>query len=263
LDFLEKYGPWALVAGAAEGIGAAFSELLAQKGMNLLLVDMSEERLALSGSRLRQEYKVETREIVVDLVREDSWKICLAASETVGCRLMVYVAAFSKIKPFLASTQDEIDRYINVNARTPLKLIHGFAGHLVSENKSGGIILVSSLAGLLGPPLVAPYAATKAFLIRLAESLSGEFSEVSVDITVCCAGITKTPAYVANTPERTQRKFRAADPSLVAGCAIKNLGKRTVCIPGWKNRFSIFILLRILPRSLAVKIMAKTMKKMY
>lgn len=256
-------GCWALIAGAADGIGAAFSELLAQKQMNLLLVDIDEDKLASLAARLRLKYQIKTRELIIDLMHEDAWRICLNATREVDCPLLVYVAAYSKVKPFLETARDEIDRYIGVNALTPLKLVHGFAGQLVSENKSGGIVLVSSLAGLLGPPLVAPYAATKAFLIRLAESLAGEFSERSVDIIVCCAGLTRTPTYLANTPLKSRRKYPAAESLTVAECALKNLGKKTVCIPGWKNRLSWFILLKILPRSIALKILAGTMKKMY
>jgi len=252
-----------LIAGAAEGIGYAFSEVIAGKGLNLVMIDYSLDLLQKAADKIRSEYPVEVRMINIDLNLPEASEFLLQSTEDINCRLLIYVAAYSKVKPFLANSKEELDTYVGVNGRTPVQLIHGFATRLNAKEISGGILLLSSLAGLLGPPLVAPYAATKGFQIRLAESLSSEFKGVNIDITACCAGLTSTPTYHANTPERTRNKIKPMDPIRVAEYALRNLGRKTVCIPGWKNRFNYFMLLHLFPRSISLKILAKTMGKMY
>ena len=213
--------------------------------------------------KVREEYGIEVRQIHIDLAKPDATDLLLQSISDLDCRLLIYVAAYSKVKPFLSSEKEELDKYININSRTPIQLVHGFAGRLRAQNSPGGILLVSSLAGLLGPPLVAPYAATKGFLIRLAESLSTEFKPLNIDISVCCAGLTYTPTYKANTPEPTRKRLKPMDPIRMADYAIKQLGRKSVCIPGWKNRFNFFLLLRLLPQSVSLKILGRTMKRMY
>lgn len=261
--FRERYGEWAMIAGAAEGIGGAFSEMLAQLGINLVMVDNNLDSMKQLSEKIRGEQNVEIRLINIDLALPEASDLLLQSTIDIDCRLLLYVAAYSKVKPFLSSKKAELDTYIGLNNRTPIQLIHGFADRLNVKKRSGGIILISSLAGLLGPPLVAPYAATKGFLISLAESLSTEFKPLNIDITVCCAGLTSTPTYLENTPDKTRKKLNPMAPGEVAEYAIRHLGKKTICIPGWKNRMNYFILLRLLPHSISMKIMAKTMKNMY
>lgn len=262
-QFKERYGEWGLIAGAAEGIGAGFSTLLAQRGVNIVMVDNDLEAMQRLKDKIQTDWSVEVRQIHLDLALPDTSDFLLQSTADLDCRMLIYVAAFSKVKPFLSNNKEELDRYIGVNTRTPVQLVHGFASQLKRKNRPGGIILVSSLAGLLGPPLVAPYAATKGFLIRLAESLSAEFSPLDISISACCAGLTSTPTYLENTPERTRKKVKPENPVRVAEYALRQLGRKTVCIPGWKNRFNYFLLLRLLPRFIAMRILGRTMKAMY
>lgn len=261
--FRERYGEWALVAGAAEGLGEAFSQALARMGMNLILADNNTDKLNGTALRISRAMNVQVRQVPLDLSFPEAPASILESMKEPDCRLLVYVAAYSSVKPFLSSSKEELDRYLSVNNRTPLHLVHGFAQKVRATGRSGGIILISSLAGLLGPPLVTPYAATKGFLIRLAESLYTEWKPLEIDVLACCAGLTHTPTYLANTPERTRNKSRAMNPSAVAGYAIRQIGKKAVCIPGWKNRLNFRLLLRLLPHALSLKIMGKTMNRMY
>jgi hypothetical protein len=261
--FKNRYGDWALIAGAAEGIGAAFTTLIAQRGMNIVMVDNNLPAMQHLAAAIKETMKVDIRQVHLDLSLSEAPDVLVRSVADLDCRLLVYVAAYSKVNPFLSMEPEQLERYIHVNSRTPMLLVHRFAGRLNQEKKPGGILLISSLAGLLGPPLVTPYAATKGFLIRLAESLSSEFTPLNIDITACCAGLTATPTYQENTPERTRNKENPMEPILLADYALRQLGKKAVCIAGWKNRFNFFLLLRILPHAVSLKIMGKTMKKMY
>ena len=261
--FLERYGEWALIAGAAEGVGAGFSEILAQKGMNLVMADVRETPLHELADKLRTSQGIQVIEIRQDLSEENAAENCLNRIKEVDCRLLVYVPAYSRVKSFYHHSHEELDKYIDLNARTPLQIVHAFVNHLKGSHKGGGIILMSSLAGITGSKYISPYAATKAFNILLSTSLFFELKEKGVDILACCAGPTDTPGLRSSEPQMKGSWPGVSDPLDVARHAVKNLGRKPVCIPGWKNRFSSFILTRFLSRKQAVKIVCDSMEKIY
>ena len=261
-DFIERYGGWALVAGAADGIGAAFSEALARKGVNLLMADKNAELLEEVSCRLESSYKIRTATLCVDLSSKDAWKNCMNAMGDFDCRLLVYVPAYSPVRPFLANDENDMDLFLDLNCRTPLQLCLAF-GRRVKHERSSGILLLSSLAGLIAPVYSAAYAGTKAFNILLAESLNAEFREHSMDVTVCCAGITSTATFWSGNPEKKELKSGIMEPGEVARYALKSLGKKAICIPGWKNRLIYFFLTRVIPRKVAVRLVNRAMHKIY
>jgi hypothetical protein len=262
-DFLKRFGQWGMVAGAAEGIGAAYCEELAKRGMNVIMVDVKEPEMASLAKKLEISYKVHIQTVGIDLAQKDAPEKCMAAMVGLDCRLLVYNAAYSRVKPFIAASPDELDLYINVNTRTPEHLVYLFAHKLKNEHQSGGILLMSSLAGIWGSRLVAAYSATKAFNMRLAEALSFEFRPYQIDISACCAGATATPGYLGTNPAKGFPGPNVMQPGRVAAIAMKKLGKKTIIIPGFANRFNYFLLTRILPRSLSVKLVNKVMIKTY
>lgn len=187
----------------------------------------------------------------------------MEATTDLECRLLVYNAAYSLIKPFSSIKDHELDNFCEINVSTQLKLVHAFSNHLLENKQAGGIIMMSSLAGLLGMQLVAPYAATKAFAWNLAEALHHELKPHNIDVMACIAGATSTPAYLKTDPQYGKIKPQVMDPEAVAEAALKKLGKKTLFIPGFSNRMNYFILTRLLPRKLASRIANNTMKKMY
>jgi len=250
------------VAGAAEGIGKAFSVILARQGQHLVMVDHHAEALTDLTSEIEGKYGVKTISLCLDLAGENAPGKCMEAIQNLDCRMMIYVPAFSKVRSFLSNSQEDLDRFIHLNCRAPMQLVHAFASHIEGRGP-GGIILMSSLAGLIGPQFVAPYAGTRAFNIVLAEALFHEFSAKSIDILACCAGITSTPTYLASLPDKAANIPGILDAETVAAFALHQLGKKAICIPGWKNRFSYFILTRILSRKQASALVSKAMRKMY
>jgi uncharacterized protein len=260
-SFKECYGTWALVAGAAEGIGEAFTLALAKKGMNLVMVDIKPDSLSELSSRLQEKYLITTKQIVKDLSDPDAAVVCMNLIRDLDCRLLVYVPAYSPVKRFLDNSQEELDRYINLNSRTPLHFVHLFTAHL-RKLKGGGMLLMSSLAGLIGPQFSAPYAATKAFNIVLAESLFHELKRDGISIMACCAGTTSTPTFWSSNPT-LNRWVRLMKPETLAVNAIKKMGMKSIYIPGWQNRLSYFLLTRILPRRMAALIVSKEMERIF
>jgi uncharacterized protein len=261
-DFTEWQGKWALIAGAAEGIGAAFTVAVAAKGMNIIMVDVLGSSLKELASKVEKDHRISTVQLEFDLSEEKAWIKCMNAIENLDCRLLIYVPAYSPVKLFTDNTPDELDKFINLNCRTPVKMVLGFAKR-VGEEKPGGIILMSSLAGLTGPQFTAPYAATKAFTNIFGEALYYEFKRNSIDMTVCCAGPVSTPAYWSSQPHHRGRHPDILDPGFVAEFTLENLGKKAICIPGWKNRLIFFFLTRLLPRKTTGYIVNKAITKRY
>jgi uncharacterized protein len=261
-DRFSRFGKWALIAGAAEGIGAAFSNALAGYGMNLILIDNNGPMLNSLADDLEIKTGVKTIRIILELSEENAVKICLEQVVEIDVRLLVYVPAYSRVGKFTEYSVSEIDRFLSLNTRTPIQLVHSF----LSRKRKGetySIILMSSLAGMIGTALAAPYAATKGFLILLAESLFHELKKDNVEIVACCAGPTSTPTYWNSNPGKQSKLIDVMESADVATYALKMLGKKPFCIPGWKNRLFYHILIRIIPRKISGDLVSISMKKMY
>jgi short-subunit dehydrogenase len=265
----KQYGSWALVAGAAEGLGEAFSTVLAMAGINLVMADIKAAPLEKLASLLATTYGVRTEPLVIDLSEENAWMRCMEKISGHDCRLLVWNAAYSHVRPFTEHSHEVLDKFVNVNARNVIHLVSAFVSSMSNEKMSNeqwggaGILLMSSLSGVIAPPLVAPYAATKAFNIKLAESLFYELKPLNIRISACTAGITSTPKFWESKPVFGRFKPQIMDGMSVATYALKNLGRRPAITPGWQNRLSYFLLTRILPGSLSLKIVSRAMRKMY
>ena len=81
-DFKSKYGPWAIVAGASEGLGAAFAEVLARRGLNLILIARRLEKLEALSVNLRNKYPIEIIVYSIDLADFEQTKQFLSRPET-------------------------------------------------------------------------------------------------------------------------------------------------------------------------------------
>lgn len=262
-EFRERYGNWALIAGAAIGLGESFCVALAKQGINLYMIDNREEQLISLSGKLAKTHGIQTMPFCIDLFQADAVEQIMEKTSDNEIRFMIYVAAFSQIKKFGNYTSDDLERYININISTPLKLIHSFSNRLIQRNQPGGILLMSSLAGLLGMQYIAPYAASKAFTWNLAESLHYELKPHKIDVMACIAGATATEAYLGTNPQFGFIKPQVQQPSEVAELALGKLGKKVLYIPGFSNRFNYFILTRLLPRKMASYFANKTMNRMY
>jgi short-subunit dehydrogenase len=179
--FRERYGPWAVVAGAAEGLGAAFTRELARHGLHVALADVDGDAAERLAGALHAEHGVEALPVTVDLGAADAVERLLAALGPREPGLLVYNAALAYVGPFLAQSPESMLAQVDVNCRGPLRLCRALAPGMVARGR-GGIVLLSSMAGISGHALVASYGATKAFNLVLAESLWTELRPHGVDV---------------------------------------------------------------------------------
>ena len=262
-DFARHYGSWAIVAGASEGIGAAYAEELAARGMNLILIARRKELLESLASKLSVQHNIETKTIVLDLSIPDAAEQIVQNTNDLEVGLLVYNAAFSAIGPFLERPFEDHLEELHTNAFTPLKLTYLLAERMQARGR-GGIVLMSSLSAFQGSAYISTYAATKAFNIVLAEGLWEEWRERGVDVLVCISGAVKTPNYLASEPERTGGLGDITmTPDQVVREALQALGKTPYVIPGRINRVSSFVMRHLLPRTATVKFMGRILRRMY
>jgi short-subunit dehydrogenase len=263
MDLRSRYGSRALVAGASEGIGAAYATFLAMHGIDLLLVARRKEPLSELAANLTAKYKVSVRCIELDLSDVDAAQRLTEAPGGDQIDILVYNAALSVIGPFTGSPADVHDRAAAVNMVTPMNLVYTLGKAMLARGR-GAIVLMTSMAGLQGSAYLAMYAATKAFNLILAESLWYEWQGSGVDIIACCAGATATPGYVRSSPAKAGLFApRVLMPEEVPAECFRRIGRRPSFITGRSNRMASFFMHRILPRRAAIRIMGNNTRKMY
>jgi hypothetical protein len=251
--FREKYGPWAVIAGASEGIGAAFARALAARGLNLVLLARRAQPLE---DLARSLPRVEVRTAQLDLESPDLAARLAELTADLEVGLAVASAGLSLSGPFLELELAQALRTIDLNVRAPLVLAH-VLGRCMAARGRGGLIFMSSVAGLIGSPQMATYAGTKAFELQFGESLFGELAPRGVDIVTCAAGPTHTPTYDAVQTSAFPPVMAAAD---VAEAALETLGQGPRVVTGWFNRASVALVAH-LPRALAIRLIASQTRK--
>jgi uncharacterized protein len=253
VSFAERYGRWALVAGASEGLGAAFAEALATRGLDLVLIARRADVLEALAARLRAAHGVEIRTLALDLA-DGAWLDTVRAlAGELELGLGVYNAAYSPVGPLLERSLDDAERAVDVNVRGPLRFAHALAPAMIARER-GGLVFMSSLAGFQGSPRIAAYASSKAFITVLAESLWAELRPHGVAALVSCAGAIRTPGYLATAKGDAPGTL---DPAQVVEKTLGALGKGPVVVPGGINKLARFVLGRVLTRRAAIGVMAK------
>jgi uncharacterized protein len=225
MDFTGRYGEWAVVAGASEGVGASVARLLGERGVKVVLVARRKAAL----DEIAAKVGAETRTLALDLSTVDAAAALAAATADLDVGLLVYNAGAD---PYMSRFLDQpAEVWLGMLARnctTVLGAVHHFAGRMAARGR-GGIALVTSGAAWAGGARLATYGATKAFDLLLAESLWAELGPLGVDVLGMVLGATDTPAL-----RRLVGSVRAgwADADDVARDLLDNLGNGPTFPPG-------------------------------
>ncbi|MDA8425459.1 MAG: SDR family NAD(P)-dependent oxidoreductase [Treponema sp.] len=254
LRFRNRYGAWALVAGASEGLGAAYAKALAGRGMNLVLAARRAEPLEALAEDLRGGLGVEVRTLAGDLASPDfPARLALEAAE-LDLGVLVYNAAHAPAGDFAEAGLADLARVVDVNVRAPVALLGAVLPRMAARGR-GAVILMSSLAGNQGSPHLAAYAASKAFNRVLAEGLWRELRDRGVDVLACCPGAVRTPGYASASAGEAPGTL---DPEFVAERTLRALGRGPLAIPGLLNLIAFWLTGRVLPRRAAIGLMARS-----
>jgi uncharacterized protein len=194
MEFAERYGRWACVAGASMGIGRAFSMEAAARGLNVLMIARGEELLAATAAEVRERHGTQVRTLSADLASPDIGGTVARAIEGLEVGLFVYNAAVAPVGRFLDVPLDRQLLSVTVNCATPVILCNLFAGPMVGRGR-GGIGIVSSNGGVSGSVNFGTYNAGKAFEWILGETLWAELSDAGVHVNTIFVGPTASPNY--------------------------------------------------------------------
>lgn len=263
--FAHEFGPWAIVAGASEGLGAAFAVALASRGLNLVIIARRETELRALADRLTEAYHVIVRPLVLDVSSETARaKVSLEIAD-LDIGLLVYNACASRIGEFLESPPEAFDAILACNCRGLVHMTHLISHRLVARQR-GGLLLMSSMSGFHGHALCAAYAASKAFTTVLGEGLWAELEPKGVTVRVCAAGATTTPNFLSATPAATRKLTMPMSPESVVETALRAMQRRSggpVIIPGFLNRCAELLMRRVLSPSGAVRFMSSNLRRVY
>jgi short-subunit dehydrogenase len=228
-NFKEKYGPWAVIAGASDGTGRAFTDRVAATGINCVIIARRVQVLDDLAREIRSTHGVECVTAAIDLSTSNAFEKTV---EAVGSREVGLFVSNAGSDPNGSHFLDK-DIYpwmdlVNRNVVTNMRLVHHF-GSLMRQRRRGGLLLVGSAAGYGGSRFMAVYSATKAFVWCLAESLWSELRPHNVDVLYIALVATDTPFLQHLLDEKGQKPMqRASAPDDVAQKGLANLGNGPV-----------------------------------
>ena len=224
--------PVAVVTGASSGIGRSIAVRLAADGSDLVVVARRRDRLEELAAELRSAHGVKVEVLVADMSDPDQ----LATVETrvrAGVDLLVNNAGVGGQGPFADIPLDRQDSQIRLNVLAPVRLTHAALEHMLPRAE-GGILNVSSIAGLQPMPYVATYAATKAYLSTFTVALHEELRGRGVSVTNLLPGFTTTEFHGAAGINRSivpRLAWMKADN--VARAGLRAVAQnRAQCVPG-------------------------------
>ncbi|ORV51920.1 short-chain dehydrogenase [Mycolicibacter engbaekii] len=210
-----QYGPWAVVAGGSEGVGAEFAAQLAAAGVNLVLIARKPEPLRQTADRCR-ERGVMVRELALDLSGGDAAARVIEETSDLEVGLLIYNAgANTHSAEFLDGDLAAFGGVLALNVTTPLALVHHF-GRPMRARRRGGLLLVGSLTGYLGSARQTVYGGAKAFTRIFAEGLWLELRDHNVHVLELVLGVTRTPAMQRAGLNFDVPGLRISDPADVA-----------------------------------------------
>ncbi|MCL2464055.1 MAG: SDR family NAD(P)-dependent oxidoreductase [Micrococcales bacterium] len=260
MSFADKYGPWALITGASQGLGAEFARQVAARGLHVVLVARSAPALRERADEIEAVAGVRTRVVSLDLADEGAPAALAAATDDLEIGLLVNNAGISTVGPFLDRDPDFLARQVYVNVRAGVVLARLFAPRMVERGR-GGLVFLSSGSALHGTPWSAAYCGTKAYNVMLAEALWYELRPRGVDVLGFLAGATRTPGFQANGPGRS-RLVPVMDVQPAVAQALRALGRRPSVAAGRLNRLG-YGAMGLMPRAAAVRVLGRSMSTLF
>ncbi len=250
--FVEQYGPWAIVTGAAQGVGLAFTEALLDRGCSVVLVDrLPDVREVAAGFGPR------ARAVVTDLV-DPTWLHGVdAATADLEIGLAVANAAVSHVGPFLEQSAASRTATVQVNCMATTELAAWALPPMVARGR-GGFVVTCSGSALAGTGAVATYSASKAFGLNLAEAIGWELRGTGVDCQAVVAPAMDTPGWRSHKVDASRLFQAPADPRTVVDGALDRLGDG-----GWHLADPGLELVAGLARSERVELLSRSTAALY
>lgn len=252
----DRYGPWALITGASDGIGREIAREAARRGLNVILVARRRTPLETLANDIAREWSRAVRVISADLSDEEGVADVLTRTADLDVGLFAACAGFGTSGPFLSADADREVRMLHVNCRAVMTMALAMSGRMRARAR-GGIVLMGSLVGFQGVPHAAHYAATKAYVQSLAEGLRRELAPEGIDVLSSAPGpVASGFGDVAN-----MRITNGVSAATVARETLDALGRTGTVRPGLLSKL-LEASLAPLPRRMRVRVLEQVMRGM-
>jgi short-subunit dehydrogenase len=238
----EKARGTALITGASSGIGEALAKRFAREGHGLVLTARDQSRLEALAASLRAEWSVDVHIEPCDLAQRDGPALLAAAlrRRRLAVDVLVNNAGVLQQGEFASMPPERHQELIDLNVCA----VAGMLAHFLPpmrERGHGRVLNVASIAAFQPVPLLATYAATKAFVLSLTESLAEELEDSGITVTALCPGITDTRmlsrAVAANRALAGLPGFIVGDADEVAAEGYRAcMEGRVIVVPGVVNQ---------------------------
>lgn len=252
---------YALITGAAKGIGAAIAAQMARKGYDLLLVDIDGTGLEKTKARINERTTIAVHTLQLDLSLPTCAKQIMEWTSPYHNELNVVInnAGYGLNGAFEKLAIEEHENIIDVNIKAQLKIAHAFIPVLKRFNKAY-LLNVGSTTCFQSVPYLSVYAASKAFVISFTRSLRFELKDSSISVSCLIPGSTDTDfvhrARMDEHLRRTATRYYMS-PEAVGKIAVAGMFKgKSEIIPGVSNKLHS-ILPKFFPKSFVEKIAGK------
>ncbi|NXG10227.1 HSDL1 protein, partial [Sakesphorus luctuosus] len=247
VDLVKQYGKWAVVTGSTDGIGKAYAEELAKRGVNIILVSRNKEKLEAVSRSISETYKVETDFIVVDFSkgREPYPAIKEALKDREIGILVNNVGMFNAYPDYFTNlSEDVLWDMIHINIASANMMTHIVLPGMVKKKK-GAIVNVSSAFCCQPTPLLTIYGASKSYVDYFSRALHYECASkgIFVQSLTPSAIATKMVAFNSFTAKRSVFVPSAEE---YASHAVSTLGLSKRTTGYWKHAIE-FTLAESLP----------------
>jgi hypothetical protein len=234
--------PVALVTGASGGIGAAFANVLAQRGHDLVIVSRTQQKLEESAAQLEAEHGAQVEVLAADLETDAGVALVVdrLGDASRPIELLVNNAGFGTFGKFHELPIEQESAMIALNVVALVKLSHAALGPMV-ERGHGGIINISSVGAYQPTPFYASYSATKAFVSSFSNAVHEELSGTGVKSMVVAPGFTRTDFHIRAEVDASGSMpgFLWQSANEVAEISMKAYDRgRAVCVPGGMNKMA-------------------------
>jgi short-subunit dehydrogenase len=259
--FSDRYGPWAFVAGASEGLGAAHAREAAARGLSVVLAARRRPLLEKLAAELRAQHRVDTRCLELDLGAPDVADKARAATAGLEVGLLVYNASSVVPGSFVDVDVAHHLASLDVNCRGLVLLCDAFVPGMARRGR-GGVLVMTSGSALAGSAHLSLYHATKAFDLVFAESLWAELAPRGVDVLALLAGGTNTQHTLDTGIDFSLLGVPIMEPADVVREAFDHLADGPAWIAGEHNRAG-FGAMQPIPRRALVEGMTATVRRIY
>lgn len=231
-------GEWAVVTGASAGIGAGFVRSLASRGINVVLIARSKDKMDTIASEISSNYAVKTHVTSFDFGSADTAAYDALKTELAPLAPKILVNNVGVNVEFPTDFVDmepcDIDRIVRVNITSINKMTAMLLPAMISANK-GIVFCLSSGGGAVTPaPLLTPYSGTKSYADAFAVSLSGEVA--GKGIQVCSL----TPFFVESAMAKMRKSFTVPSANDFANMALNQVSVSPRVSPHWVHAVMAF-----------------------